>query len=229
MGVHTVRKEEFCKLLDEMTSPDRVIDLLHAPNWRFWQKPQKIDEGQLFYILREYIETRTKKEDTHIRENTYLVLGKLLLRAMEPEHCQFFIDRLAEENDKYVLHSMLGCISRLRIPPEVNISELAACSRSDQWLVRHSAIQALGASDSEASREAVRYWVRHTDEKKFKFELIYANAVLGYIGVAEDIMLLENHIHSRIRDVRDTAAYAVENIRKRVPALSEEQTPAGGL
>ena len=57
--------------------------------------------------------------------------------------------------------------------------------------------------------------MRQTDHKKYRFELFYANSVLGNIGEPNDIALLEQHIHSRIKDVRGTAVYAIENIKKR--------------
>ena len=35
-------KEELYKNLDEMSLPDRILDLLGAPCWRFWQrKPEE--------------------------------------------------------------------------------------------------------------------------------------------------------------------------------------------
>jgi len=45
--------------------------------------------------------------------------------------------------------------------------------------------------------------------------LIYANAALGYIGEPSDTALLEQHIHSRIPDVKDSAIYAINNINQR--------------
>jgi hypothetical protein len=83
------------------------------------------------------------------------------------------------------------------------------------WLVRHNAIMALEVSNTDISRDAVRYWVRQKDEKLYKFELIYANGVLGCIGEISDIVLLEQHTNSRIRDVKATAIYAINSIRQR--------------
>lgn len=74
---------------------------------------------------------------------------------------------------------------------------------------------ALGKSNTNTSREAVRYWVKQADEKRHKFELIYANAALGNIGEPSDIALLEQHIHSRIPDVKDSSIYAINNIKQR--------------
>jgi len=208
-------KNELYMLLDESSLPDTIIGRLDATKWRFWKNKDLIREDEVFFLLREYIEHRAKQTDAKVRENAYLVLAKLLLRTFEAEHCQFLIDRLKAENNKYVLHTMLSCISRLQLPEEINVSSIVEYSQNDEWLVRHSAIAALGQSNTDVSREAVRYWVNQKDEIQYKFELIYANAALGYIGEPGDIILLEQHIHSRIPDVKDSAAYAIENIKRR--------------
>lgn len=214
-------KEEFFKLLDEESLPDRILDLLDAPRWRFRRREARIKEQEVLPLLREYLEHRTNKSDTKLRENAYRVFAKYLLTNFDPVHCQFLIHRLEMETDKYVLDAMLTSIARLKLPDSVDIAPIAACSRSEAWQVRHSAIQALAASRTEVSREAVRYWVRQEDEKRNQFELIYANAALGYIGEPDDILLLEQHIHSHIRDVKDSALYAIHNIRQRFGLISE--------
>ena len=208
-------KEELYNLLDEMSLPGTIVSKLYAPQWHFWKKETHIKGNEVFPLLREFIELRAEKSDTEIRENAYSVLAKLLLDNIQIEYCQFLIDRLAVETNKYVLHTMLNDIRRLQLPEEINISPVIACSKSEQWLVRHNAIMALGISNTTESREAVRYWVRQTDHKKYRFELFYANSVLGNIGEPNDIALLEQHIHSRVKDVRGTAVYAIENIKKR--------------
>lgn len=50
---------------------------------------------------------------------------------------------------------------------------------------------------------------------KFKDEIIYANAALGRIGDKSDIPLLEMHENSSIQDIRDSAGFAIERIRKK--------------
>ena len=129
---------------------------------------------------------------------------------------QYLIDRLGVETDKYILASILDQIARLRIPREVNMDHVIKCSRNDKWLVRHSAIIALRSSDSEACREAARHWAKQVDEKQYKFEIIYANACLNEIGVMEDIELLDMHTHSGCRDIKNSALYAIESIKRRV-------------
>lgn len=208
-------KDELYILLDSLSLPESIIGRLEAFEWRFWKRKDQIREQEVFPLLRTYIEQRTKQADTMVRENAYSVFAGLLRENTEPEHCQFLIDRLKAETDKYVLHTMLAGIARLQLPADVDVSPIVVCSKSNEWLVRHSAIMALGTSNTAISREAVRAWVRQENEKQYKFELIYANAALGYIGEPGDIALLEHHIHSRIPDVKDTAIYAINHIRQR--------------
>lgn len=208
-------KDELYAFLEEMTPSGELLDSLDDPSWHAHRKAERMADGGLFPLLREIIEERPRKEDTELRRNACFVLGRLLQKGMNTEYCQFFLDRLEKETDKYILDAMLNGIGQLKLPPEVRIDAVIACSRDKWWLVRHSAIHALRASDTDAAREALRYWVGQTEEKKYKYELIYANAALGEIGTPEDIALLEQHIHSRIRDVKDSAAYAVNSIRQR--------------
>lgn len=211
----TMTKDELHKLLEEMTPSGGLVDSAEDPSWFAHRKAERLDDAQLFSLLRELIGECRKKEDTEIRRNAYFVMTRLLRRKMDPEYCQFLMDCLETEQNRYVIDAMLTGIGWLKIPAEVRIEPIIGCSRSEKSLIRHSAIYALRASDTEISREAVRYWVRQEDEKKYKYELIYAQAALGEIGEEADIALLEKHISSRIRDIRDSAKYAVGNIRKR--------------
>ena len=208
-------KDELYNLLDELSLSDSIIGRLDAHKWCFWQRKGQIQENEVFLLLREYIEQRTKQTDQKVRENAYSVFAKLLLRTYVPEHCQYLVDRLKVETNKYVLHTILSGISRLQSAEGIDVSAIVECSKYNEWLVRQTAIMALGKSDTDASREAVRYWVEQKDEKQHKFEIIYANASLGYIGEPSDTTLLEQHIRSRIPDVKDSAIYAINNINQR--------------
>lgn len=208
-------KDTLFHLLDTITPPDSIVRRLNTPQWRFWCKEKHIKGNDVFLHLREFIERRTKKSETKIRENAYVVFAKLLGKSFDSEHCQFFIDHLNVETNKYTLDTILSGIAQLPLPEDIDISPIVACSKSDKWLVRHSAITALGKSNTNASRETVRYWVRQENERQYEFEIVYANAALGYIGTPEDIALLERHIHSRIHDVKDSAIYAINNIKQR--------------
>lgn len=162
-----MNRDELYRLLDEMSLPDSIVDALEVPNWRIFRRREHIKESERFHLLKEYIESRTEKKDLRIRENVYVVMSKLLDIRMDPEHCRFLIERLKVETNKEVLHTMLSGISRLQLPKEIDVSSIVECSKSDEWMVRHTAIMALGKSDTDASREAVRYWVNQKDEKQY--------------------------------------------------------------
>lgn len=208
-------KNELYDLLDEMTPPDKIMGMLDAPKWHFWRREKRVNGNEIFQLIREYIEQKTGRSDTKLRENAYWVLAKCLLRTMKPEYCQFLIDRLQVETSKYVLYSILTGISRMKLPADLDLSPVVVCSKSNEWLVRHSAIDALGQCDTDSSRAAIRYWVRQENEKQHQYEIIYANAALGSIGEPSDIELLERHTHSGIRDVKDSASYAINQIYRR--------------
>lgn len=58
------------------------------------------------------------------------------------------------------------------------------------------------------------YYINQDDEKKYKYEIIYANSSLSKIEIREDIKFLEKHINSRIPDIRYSARLAIENIKR---------------
>jgi HEAT repeat protein len=59
------------------------------------------------------------------------------------------------------------------------------------------------------------FFINQEDEKKYEYEIIYANASLGSIGSKEDIPFLEKHVKSRKRDIRDSARFAIDRINER--------------
>ena len=134
---------------------------------------------------------------------------------IDSDAAERWIQQLGKETNKHVLNSMLTNISKAALPPEMDISLIIACTKSEHWVVRHSAILALGASPSNAARLSLREWLSQEDDKKYKYEIIYANAAMSRIGLLEDISFIEKHLKSRLRDVRGSAQWAIETIQKR--------------
>ena len=167
---------------------------------------------KLFPLLREIIE---EQADAQIRRNAYFQMGQLLRRSMDVEYCRFFLARLEQETDKYVLADMLKGLGELTLPPEMGIDPIIALTRHENWMIRHQAIAALKASNTDASREAARYWAGQADEKEYRFELVYAHAALSEIGTAEDAQLLGKPANSRLQDVKSSARYAIDRIQRR--------------
>lgn len=211
-----MNKSSLLKLIDRMQLKDPLSNFYRNRSWRAHRKAESLNETEVLPLLHELIEENGSKEKKEFRRNAYFIMAAVLKKTMISYYCQYMIDRLKIENDKYVLSAMLDGIGQLIIPEGVNIDPIIECSKDTKWLVRHSAIYALRATDTEDSRDAVRYWVRQVDEKSNKYELIYANAALSYIGRVEDIELLEMHTCSKIRDIRDSAQSAIESIQARI-------------
>lgn len=210
-----MNKEKILVLLEHMRKDSVSANSSKGVCRRAHRKAEKLSDPALFPLLRDIIGDNEGKEKKELRTNAYFIITSLLKKAMIPEYCQFILDRLSKESDKYILSSMLDGIAQLHIPEEVNLDALIECTKSDKWLVRHSAINALRASDSECSREAACYWAAQSDEKAFKYEIIYANASLAYIGELEDVHLLERHINSGIPDIRESVLFAIKCIKAR--------------
>lgn len=214
-GIVHMDKTELLNLLEQMKLDTNAKNSEKSLSWKAHRKAEMLNDSVLFPMLCDLIQENEDNKQKELRSNIYFVMGSLLQKKMTAEYCQYLIDRLGIERDKYVLSSILDQIASLRISGEVNMDLVIRCSRDDKWLVRHSAINALRASDSEPCRAAARFWVKQADEKLYKNEIIYANASLNEIGVMEDIELLELHTHSGIRDIKDSALNAIEAIKRR--------------
>lgn len=217
-GITHMDHTELLNLLQQMKSDADEKSSAESLSWEAHRKAEMLNDSALFPMLCNLIHENEDNKRKELRRNIYFVMGSILRKKMTVPYCQYLIDRLGVETDKYILASILDQIARLRIPREVNMDHVIKCSRNDKWLVRHSAIIALRSSDSEACREAARHWAKQADEKQYKFEIVYANACLNEIGVMEDIELLDMHTHSGCRDIKDSALYAIDSIKRRSSA-----------
>ena len=125
------------------------------------------------------------------------------------------IQRIALEDDKVIISNILNRITYLNFPQDIDITPIVECAKSEKWLIRHSALRALGASATKQSKDALKFYLEQDDEKQYRYELVYANVSLGRIGTVSDIPLLEQHLHSRSPDIRNSAEYAIIQILSR--------------
>ena len=205
-------QEYLLDLINRMNTKDdaRTSDL--SVSWQAHREAEAISDPSAFPWLYGIVEANPGKKAGDVRDNAYFIIGKLLKNSFDREACEFLIQRLEVEDNKYVLSRMLDRITELTLPTEMDITPIVACSKSEKWLVRHSALCALGALATKQSREALAFYLEQDDEKQYRDEMIYANASLGRIGCAEDIPLIEKHLHSRSPAIRDSARFALERI-----------------
>lgn len=210
-----MNEEQLHELIGRMTVKERVVSSDESISWHAYREAEKISDASVFPLLMKIVEDNRQKKQKDIRAAAYFIMGKVLLRTFSREACEFLIRQLEKETDRNILSKILDLIEDLKLPTDVDISLIIACTKHDKWDVRHSAIRALGASNTTESKEVLAYFLNQEDENKYNYEIIYANAALGEIGTKEDIPLLEKHMNSRKRDMRDSARFAIQRIIER--------------
>lgn len=208
-------RKQLEELIGRMAVVEKYQNSSESVSWNAHREAEKLTDIFILPILKEIIQEKAKPKERHIRDNAYFIYGKILKHSFDWDGCAFFIQRLAVETDKYVLSHMLDRLADIVIPVDMDIFPVIYHTQSEKWLIRHSAIKALGSCATQESREALAYYIGQSDEKKYKYEITYANAAMGKIGTVEYIPLLENHIHSRRPDIKGSAQIAIERIRAR--------------
>ena len=181
--------------------------------WNAYREAERISDETVYPILMRIIEENHKNKAD--RRAAYVIIGYSLRNIFNKEACIFLIQKLEEETDRQGVESILEGLSRIHIPEDIDMSLVIKCSQNDKWQIRHSALDALGSSATKANRNALLFFINQEDENKYKYEIIYANASLGKIGLKEDIPFLEKHIKSRKRDIRASALFAIDRIKER--------------
>lgn len=208
-------KEQIILLIERMNTVENVRESSDSISWKAHREAETLADVSLFPLLQEIICENSKPKEKKIRGAAYFILGKLLINTFDKVACEFFVAQLMAETDKYIIASMLDRLADIEIPSDISIEPLIYHSRNEKWLIRHSAILALGSSKTQKSKEALAYYLNLDDEKAFKQEIIYASASLGRIGELSDIPLLEKYMLSRSRDVKISAQFAIDRIRER--------------
>lgn len=206
-------EDKLYDLIARMTIKEQLTSSEESVSWNAYREAERISDETVYPILKKIIEENHKNKA--VREAAYVIIGYSLRNIFNKEACIFLIQRLDEETDKYVVACILDKLARIHIPEDIDMSLVIKCSQNDKWLIRHSALNALGSSSTHANREALLFFINQEDEKKYEYEIIYANASLGSIGSKEDIPFLEKHVKSRKRDIRDSAQFAIDRIKER--------------
>lgn len=180
------------------------------------REAEGLQKREYISILIEFISTRNSLKDKLVRKDAYFILGKLLIKYKNYEAVQFMIDQLRVESDKYILCSILDRLADIEKTDSIDITPIIEHIQNDKWLIRYSAICALKKSSSQLARQTAKdIIVECLDLKKFKSEVTYANSVLSDIGTYEEIDVLESLLSSRIRDIKDSAEFAIIKIKER--------------
>lgn len=185
-------------------------------SWHAYRAAEKLKSPEYYPILKKFIlsDQDHERNEKEIRE-AYFIMGKLLGKVSSDEYCKFYIQQLEKETDIDIIACMLDRLSEISISSDIDINPVVVHSQSDKWLVRHSAIKALGSSDRKESRDALAYYLNQANERKYRYEIYYAASAIAEIGEVEDISMLEKHLDSRDKDIRYSSEFAIEKIRGR--------------
>lgn len=199
------------------TRDEQFTVCTETTRWKALREAETLTDPILFPILQEITEEHEGKEEEKqgIRSAAYFIFGRLMQKSFSQDACAFFLKRLEVETDNHVLWRMLDRVKDWRrptgivIPAGLDISPILTLAKSDTYEVRHAAIMALGACPGKESRDVLAYYLTQEDEKKFKYEIYYANIAMQDTGEPEDIPLLKRFIKSRKPDIKTTARYVM--------------------
>jgi len=178
-------------------------------SWKAFREAEKIDNPEFVPQLVDFIDNEKNKKN---RAPAYFILGHLAKNTNNNSAAQYLIYRVDKEIDKYILSSLLDRIAALNKPFGTDLKPVINATNNKKWLIRYSAIQALKNSNDE---DAEKTLTDILDQSKDPYDLTYSNSALNRIGTPKAIPHIEKHLSSRKRDVKLSAKFAIEEIKKR--------------
>jgi HEAT repeat protein len=178
-------------------------------SWKATREAEKISTIDFIEQLQNYIKIEKDKKK---RDKAYFIIANIAKNTNDQHTAGFLIQRLKNEKDKYIISSLLYNLSKITKPKGTDLTSLIVATQSDKWLIRHSAIQAFVNTNDEIAESTLTNILDKTEDP---YDIIYANSTLGKIGTLKSIPFLEQHLTSKKRDVKGSAQFAIEEIKKR--------------
>ena len=183
-------------------------------SWKALREAEKVDNVNYIPELIEFIDS---EKDKKIRDKAYFLLGHIAKNTNDVGATKYMIKRVDKESDKYVVSSLLDRIANLKKPNGIDLEPIINAIESDKWTIRQSAIQSLKNSEDKIAEKTLIGILSNSEDQ---YDLTYANATLNNIGTEKAIPYLEKHLNSRKRDVKGSAKFAIESIKKRTDGES---------
>jgi HEAT repeat protein len=198
------------KMLD--TSDQTMVAGFDSSKTISWKALREAEKNETEDFIPQLILFIDNEKNKNKRDRVYFLLGHIAKNTNNTTAINYLIQRVGKETDKYVVASLLDRIADLQKPIKTDLQPLIQATKSDKWLIRHSAIQAL---DNSSDPDAETALIEILDSSDDPYNLTYANTTLFNIGTIRAIPHLEKHLKSRKRDVKNTAKCAIEEIIKR--------------
>lgn len=178
-------------------------------SWKALREAENIENTAYIPQLITFIDNEKDKKK---RDSSYFLLGHIAKNTSDLKALEYLIYRIQKETDKYIIAALLDRIAAIKKPIGTDLQPLIQATKSDKWLIRHSAIQSLKNALDSIAETALIEILNDSDDP---YDLIYTNATINTIGTLRAIPFLEKHLKSRKRDVKNSAKYAIEEIKKR--------------
>ncbi|MDQ0888639.1 hypothetical protein QFZ81_003727 [Paenibacillus sp. V4I9] len=211
------RKKYLLELINRMSFRDNAKSSDESISFKAYREADALNNRYFIQMLIEIVNFHKSLDGLNVRKGAYFILSKLLKKHSDSNALQFLIDQLHKESDKYAISSLLDCVSDLEKSDIMDIEPIIQLTRNDNWQIRHSAIRALKASKNPRAKQVVLEIITNgsNEVKMNQYDIIYATSVLSDIGVIEDITILKELSKVNIRDVRESAIFAIESIKQR--------------
>ena len=203
-------KEYLVELVSRMTVPEkRCLNSADSISWHAHREAETLSDSSMVDELADYV---AHEKDKKRRQAAYFILGKLGQKVRSQDCASILISRLQQEENKYVLSSLLDATSGVSKLQELDLRPVFRLLDDERWLVRHSAIRALSRTDSPDVEDRLIELLNATSDP---FDITYCQATLNEIGTAKSLPHLQKNLSSRKRDVKDSARLAIEAIESR--------------
>lgn len=205
----TAMRTHLVELLERLTALERGVNSDESVSWHAHRQAEQLRDLSLVGELDAFL---TSNPPPRKRAAAYFIVGSIGKNCDAPECARMLIGYASVEKDKYALSSMLDRLAEIPKPAHIDLEPLFALLKDKRWLVRHAAIRSLSNVSSSEPEERLLALLGSTTDPD---DLIYCHATLNRIGTSKSLAALRTNLTSRKRDVRISAAAAIEAIEAR--------------
>ena len=196
-------------LLERLAIQEPAMNSDDSVAWHAHREAEQLSDLSLVEDVDAFLTSNPPRRE---RAAAYFVLGSIGRNCGAPECARMLIEYASTEKDKYALSSLLDRLAENPKPAHIDLGPLFDLLKDKRWLVRHAAIRSLmNTSSPEAEERLLALLGSSTDPD----DLIYCHATLNRIGTPKSLVALRANLTSRKRDIKLSAAAAIEAIEAR--------------
>jgi HEAT repeat protein len=196
-------------LLERLGMRERKVSSDNSLSWHAHREAEQLRDLSLVADLDAFLSSNPPASK---RIAAYFIVGSIGRNCASPECARMLIGYLSKENNKYALSSLLNLLAEVPKPEHINLEPLFALLEDKRWLVRHAAIRSLMNVSSHEPEERLLALLGSTTDPG---DRVYCHATLNRIETSKSLAALRFSLTSRKRDVKLSAAAAIEAIEAR--------------